>query len=128
MPVATSALLLIKTLKGKNVGVITASAENLTPAHFAAVGAPKDTPVAGLPSNGSFAATFLRNGTTLDRDAVKNEAVEAGRALLRNHPDVDAIVLECTNLPPYKKALEHALGVPVFDVLDLLGGFRRGLG
>ncbi len=128
VPVATSALLLIKTLKGKKVGVITASAENLTPAHFAAVGAPTDTPVAGLPSNGSFAATFLRNGTVLDRDTVEKEAVEAGRALLRNHPDVDAIVLECTNLPPYKKALEDALGVPVFDVLDLLRGFRKGLG
>ena len=128
VPVATSALLLIKTLHGKKVGVITASAENLTPAHFAAVGAPADTPVAGLPSNGSFAATFLRNGTTLDRNAIEKEAVEAGRALLRDHPDVDAIVLECTNLPPYKKALEGALGVPVFDVLDLLSDFRKGLG
>ncbi len=128
VPVATSALLLIKKLDGKKVGVITASAENLTPAHFAAVGAPTDTPVEGLPPNGSFAATFLRNGTTLDRDAVEKEAVAAGRALLRDRPDVDAIVLECTNLPPYKKALEYALGVPVFDVLDLLGGFRKGLG
>jgi hypothetical protein len=128
VPVATSALLLIKTLTGKKVGVITASAENLTPAHFAAVGAPLDTPVAGLPSNGSFAATFLRNGTTLDRAAVEAEAIEAGRALLQDHPDVDAIVLECTNLPPYKQALKHALGVPVFDVLDLLGTFRKGLG
>src|SRR5204862_182957 len=46
VPVATSALLLIKTLHGKKVGVITASAENLTSAHFSAVGAPADTPVA----------------------------------------------------------------------------------
>ena len=128
VPVATSALLLIRTLKGKRVGVITASAENLTPAHFVAVGAPADTPVAGLPSNGSFAATFLRNGTSLDRAAVEAEAIGAGRELLRKHPDVDAVVLECTNLPPYKRALEHALGMPVFDVLDLLGSFRKGLG
>jgi hypothetical protein len=128
VPVATSALLLIEALAGRRVGVITASAENLTPAHFAAVGAPTDTPVAGLPPDGSFAATFLRNGTMLDRDAVEAEAVEAGRALLRDHSGVDAIVLECTNLPPYKKALEHALGVPVFDVLDLLRDFRKGLG
>jgi len=128
VPVATSALLLVKTLTGKKVGVITASAENLTPAHFAAVGAPVDTPVAGLSSNGSFAATFLCNGTTLDRAAVEAEALDAGRALLREHPNVDAIVLECTNLPPYKNALEAALGVPVFDVLDLLRGFRKGLG
>jgi Asp/Glu/Hydantoin racemase len=127
VPVATSALLLIKTLTGKKVGVITASAENLTPAHFEAVGAPRDTPVAGMPAGGSFAATFLRNGTTLDRDAVEAEAIEAGRTLLRQHPDIDAIVLECTNLPPYKSALERALGVPVFDVLDLLRDFRKAL-
>src|SRR6185437_10346623 len=105
VPVATSALLLIKTLAGKRVGVITASAANLTAAHFAAVDAPADTPVAGLAPDGAFAATFLRNGTTLDRDAVEQEAVAAGRALLRDHPGVDAIVLECTNLPPYNAAL-----------------------
>ncbi len=128
VPVATSALLLIKTLTGRKVGVITASAENLTPVHFEAVGAPRDTPVAGMPSGSSFAATFLRNGTTLDRAAVEREAVEAGQTLLRRHPDIDAIVLECTNLPPYKSALEHALGVPVFDVLDLLRDFRKALG
>jgi len=128
VPVATSALLLIKTLAGKKVGVITASAENLTPAHFAAVDAPTDTPVAGLPADSSFAATFLRNGLTLDRDAVEAEAIAAGRALLRDHPGIDAIVLECTNLPPYRKALEDALGVPVLDVLDLLRNFRKSLG
>jgi len=128
VPVATSALLLIRTLAGKKVGVITASAENLTPAHFAAVDAPPDTPVAGLPADSSFAATFLRNGLTLDRDAVEAEAIAAGRALLRDHPGIDAIVLECTNLPPYRKALADALGVPVFDVLDLLRNFRKGLG
>ena len=128
VPVATSALLLIRTLAGKKVGVITASAENLTPAHFAAVDAPTDTPVAGLPAVGSFAATFLRNGLTLDRDAGEAEAIAAGRALLRDHPGIAAIVLECTNLPPYRKALEDALGVPVLDVLDLLRNFRKSLG
>jgi hypothetical protein len=128
IPVATSALLLIATLKGRRVGVITASAENLTGAHLEAVDAPRDTPVAGLPADGSFAATFLRNGTTLDRDAVEKEAVETGRALLRAHAGVDTIVLECTNLPPYKAALQRALGVPVYDVLDLLKEFHARFG
>jgi hypothetical protein len=125
VPVATSALLLIKQLSDRKVGVITASAENLTPAHFEAVDAPPDTPLEGLPPDGSFAATFLRNGLTLDRDAVEGEAVAAGRALLARHPALDAIVLECTNLPPYKAALQRALGVQVFDVLDLLRMFHR---
>jgi hypothetical protein len=128
VPVATSALLLIKALQGRNVGVLTASAENLTPAHFISVDAPPDTPVEGLPRDSSFASTFLRNGLTLDREAVEREAVAAGRALLEKNPAVDTIVLECTNLPPYKAALKAALGVPVLDVLDLLRDFRKRLG
>lgn len=126
VPVATSALLWIARLKGSRVGVITASAANLTPAHFAAVDAPADTPVVGLPSDGAFAATFLRNGETLDRAAVERETVEAGRALLARHPGIEAIVLECTNLPPYRPALEAALGTKVYDVLDLLRDLHRG--
>lgn len=127
LPVATSALLLIRTLTGRKVGVITASAKNLTPAHFEAVDAPGDTPVEGLPADGSFAATFLRNGLTLDRDAVEGEAVAAGRALVAKHPGIDTVVLECTNLPPYKSALKAALGLQVFDVLDLLADFHARL-
>ncbi len=128
VPVATSALLHIKALKGKRVGVITASAKNLTPAHFAAVGAPGDTPFVGLPEDSSFAGTFLRNGLTLDRDVVEREVVAAGRDLVARHPGIDTVVLECTNLPPYKQALEQDLGLPVFDILDLLRGFYAELG
>ncbi len=127
VPVATSALLLIPTLPGRTVGVITASARNLTPAHLGAVGAPADTPIEGMPEGGAFAATFLENGPTLDREAVETEAIAAGRSLLAKHPEVDAIVLECTNLPPYSTALKRALGVPVYDVLDLLRDFRKRL-
>lgn len=128
VPVATSALLHIKALTGKKVGVITASAKNLTPAHFAAVGAPVDTPFVGLPEESSFASTFLRNGLTLDRDLVEGEVVAAGRDLVASHPGIDTVVLECTNLPPYKPALKLALGLPVLDVLDLLGAFYAELG
>ncbi len=128
VPVATSALLHLRAMPDRRVGVITASAKNLTPAHFAAVGAPPDTPFVGLPEDSSFAGTFLRNGSTLDRDVVEREVVTAGRDLVARHPGIDTVVLECTNLPPYRKALEHALGLPVFDVLDLLRGFYAGLG
>ncbi|MFN4017409.1 MAG: aspartate/glutamate racemase family protein [Reyranella sp.] len=124
VPVATSALLHIAKFPERKVGVITASASNLTPAHFEAVGAPGDTPVVGLPADGSFAGTFLHNGLTLDREAVEREVVAAGRDLVARYPEVDTVVLECTNLPPYKPALEKALGLPVLDVLDLLKEFH----
>lgn len=127
VPVATSALLHIKRLAGKRVGVLTASARNLTPAHFAAVGAPTDTPFVGLPEDSSFAKTFIGNATTLDRDRVEREVVTATRELLVRHPGIDTIVFECTNLPPYKKAVQDAAGLPVLDVLDLLKDFRAAL-
>lgn len=128
LPVATSALLHIKRLAGKEVGVITASAKNLTPAYLEAVGAPGDTPVVGLPEDSSFADTFLRNGLTLDQEAVEREVIAAGRQLVARYPEVDTVVLECTNLPPYKSALRQALGLPVLDVLDLLNDFYVSLG
>jgi Asp/Glu/hydantoin racemase len=83
--------------------------------------------VVGLPEDSSFAATFLRNGLTLDREAVEREVVAAGVELVAKHPAVDTVVLECTNLPPYRRALEKALGLPVLDVLDLLKDFRAEL-
>ncbi len=59
VPVATSALLLIPTLikllpAGQRLGVLTFSARDLTPAHFAAAGAPTDTPVEGVAQDGVF--------------------------------------------------------------------------
>jgi aspartate/glutamate racemase len=127
VPVATSALLHIKRLGERRVGVLTASARNLTPAHFAAVGAPTDTPVVGLPEDSSFAKTFIGNGTTLDREQVEREVVAAARDLVARHPGIDTIVFECTNLPPYRKAVQDAVGLPVLDVLDLLRDFYDGL-
>jgi hypothetical protein len=123
VPVATSALLHINRLAGKRVGVITASARNLTSAHFAAVGAPTGTPFVGLPEGSSFAKTFIGNATTLDRDQVEREVVAAARDLVARHSGIDTIVFECTNLPPYKKAVQDSVGLPVFDVLDLLKDF-----
>ncbi len=54
--------------------------------------------------------------------------VAAARDLVARHPAIDTIVFECTNLPPYKQAVQQAVGLPVFDVLDLLKDFHAGLG
>jgi len=54
-------------------------------------------------------------------------ALPVSAALLRSHPGLDTLVLECTNLPPYQRALEQALGLPVLDVLDLLADFHARL-
>jgi hypothetical protein len=44
----------------------------------------------------------------------------AGTRLCARHPDIDTLVLECTNLPPYAPALRSATGLAVLDVVTLL--------
>jgi hypothetical protein len=38
---------------------------------------------------------------------------------VRLHPEIGAILLECSDMPPYASALQRAVGVPVFDFMTL---------
>ena len=46
---------------------------------------------------------------------------------MNRHPEIGALVLECTNMGPYPLDLHLALGVPVFDIISLLTWFHAGL-
>ena len=46
--------------------------------------------------------------------------VAAAERLVTRRPDVRAIVLECTNLPPYADAVRDAIGLPVHDITTLV--------
>lgn len=132
VPVATSSLLQVPIVErllpaGSRVGIVTAEARSLSRAHLDAVGVAPDTPIAGMPEGGSFARTFLENRSEYDRRAVQDEVIAAGRALVADNPAVRAIVLECTNLPPYARALYEAVGLPVYDVRSFLIWFQAGL-
>ena len=43
------------------------------------------------------------------------------------HPEIGAIVLECTNMPPYAAALQEAIGLPVYDIYSMITWFHAGL-
>ncbi|MGD9885949.1 MAG: aspartate/glutamate racemase family protein, partial [Reyranella sp.] len=113
---------------GKRVGVVTVSAASLTPKHLEAAGVPLDTPVIGT-ENGQEFFRVLILGEKDDMDVAKAEQdiLDAGRALVAGHPEVGAIVLECTNMPPYAAALRDALGLPVYDIYSLITWFHAGL-
>jgi hypothetical protein len=46
--------------------------------------------------------------------------VAAALELVRRHPGVTEIVLECTNMPPYRDAVARATGRAVHDIETLL--------
>jgi len=40
---------------------------------------------------------------------------------------VGAIVLECTNMPPYAAALRAEVDLPVYDIYSMITWFHAGL-
>ena len=133
VPVATSSLLQVPWVQatlppGKRVGVVTVSAATLTPEHLAAAGVPPETPLAGTEGGREFDRVLIQ-GESDDMDVAlaEQDVVDAGRALVAAHPEVGAIVLECTNMPPYAAALQAAVGLPVYDVYSLIAWFHAGL-
>ncbi|HVB68529.1 MAG TPA: aspartate/glutamate racemase family protein, partial [Acetobacteraceae bacterium] len=133
VPVATSALLQVPWVQallppGQRVGVVTVSAGSLSPQHLAAAGVPADTPIAGTEGGTEFFRTLiLGEKEDLDVAAAEADILDAGAELVRRHPDVGAIVLECTNMPPYAAALRRALDRPVFDIYSLVTWLRAGV-
>jgi Asp/Glu/hydantoin racemase len=133
VPVATSALLQVPWVQatlppGKRVGVITVSARSLTPHHLAAANVPLDTPIVGTEAGREFFRVLIKaEKDDLDVDLAAQDIMDSGRTLLEQYPDVGAIVLECTNMPPYARALREAVGLPVFDIWTMIQWFQAGL-
>ena len=63
----------------------------------------------------------------LDVALVERDVVEAGKERVAGNPDIGAIVLECTNMPPYAAALQAAVGLAVYDVYAMIAWFHAGL-
>jgi len=124
-PMWTSSLLLVAEIEaalpsGARVGVVTADAASLTGAHLQAVGARIDTPIEGLAHDSRFRATLLEDRDALDEDEARRATVAASARLVARHRDVAAIVLECTNMPPYADAVRAATQLPVHDITTLI--------
>jgi hypothetical protein len=74
----------------------------------------------GLEDKSEFRQTVLDECGTLDADAVEQEVVEAALQVQEEHPDLGALLLECSDLPPYSAAVQAATGLPVFDWIGFI--------
>ena len=103
----------------QKVGVLTADKTCLTEQHFISLGcerAPKVIygleesvlPIAFNSDDGAYEVSELCR-------AMEDQAL----LMVREHPEVGAIVLECTNMPPFAAAVQRKTGLPVFDYTTL---------
>jgi len=127
VPVFTSSLLLVPLVhrmlpRGRRVGIMTVSAATLGPEHLEGAGIGNDIPiaVAGMETEKEFTRVLLGDEPVLDVDLAREEHVRVARRLVAEHPDIGALVLECTNMPPYTADIQRETGLPVFDIVSLV--------
>jgi Asp/Glu/hydantoin racemase len=122
VPVWSSALLQLaeQQRSSRRCGVITIEAASLGPAHWLGVGADPATPVEGITPGSPLHRTLLLDLPTLDVADAQQQVLAAAQRLRLRHPEIETLVLECTNLPPYAPALRAATGLPVLDIVTLL--------
>jgi hypothetical protein len=124
VPVVTSSLLLLPRClqRERRVGVLTIDGRSLGPAHLLAAGVPRerlhDVVVQGVAPDGHFATSILGDRATLDVARASGEVVAAADVLRQRDAGLGTIVLECTNMPPYRQAIEAATGLRTLCLLD----------
>lgn len=132
VPVASSSLLqaalIHQTLPAdQQLGILTISSETLTTAHLDAAGIPHNTPVGGTGANSHFTTQVLGDAAVIDFDQARADNVTAAQRLVDAHPDIGAILLECTNMVPYAADIRRATGRPVFSIYTYVLWFQSGL-
>lgn len=126
VPVFMSSLLQVpfisRTLgNGEKVGIICANSKVLHESLLRAVGI-TDQPYAvmGLEEKEYFHKGVIEEVGELHADKIEQEVVEAALDLVKGDPKVKAILLECSVLPPYAKAVQEAVNLPVFDFVTMI--------
>ena len=132
VPVATSSLMQVPFIErvlplGKRVGVLTVSAAHLSVEHMRAAGADPETPVVGTDDGSEFSRVMINDEDRLDVAAAERDILAAGDRLVASHEGIGAVLLECTNMVPYARALSQRLRLPVFSIYTLVTWFHSGL-
>lgn len=56
----------------------------------------------------------------LDYEKAGDEISAKCRKMVEENPDIGAILLECTDMPPYAHRLQTELNMPVYDAITLI--------
>ncbi len=118
VPVWTSSLLKLPELQAP--GIVTVDVLSLGAAHLHAAGADAAVPVVGLAPAGHLQRALLEDLAHIDLKQAEADVVDAAQRLVARWPAVREIVFECTNMPPYAKAVARATRRPVHHIISLL--------
>lgn len=128
IPVFTSTMMFIPflqlTTKGK-IGVITVNENSLSMNNnelFDELNINKDSIIIRGMDQSKWAKGWSSqfNEDDYDKNIVENSLVQVAKKMVLENPDIQMIVLECTEMPPYADAVRKITGLPVFDAVQLV--------
>lgn len=103
------------------IGLLVADENSFTRRHLAAIGG-ESVPirVAGMSAHPEFREVILEgHRNNLDANRLGREVLDEVEQLATHSPDLGALIIECTDLVPYRHTIQQRLGVPVFDIVTL---------
>ncbi len=124
IPVISSSLVLlpmIRTIFGPaaRVGVLTADSSQLTLPHCFD-SSHSNISICGLNPNGELYRCLMEDRSEMDEHLARLDVLDTARRCVESDPAVRVLLLECTNLSPWKSEIRNQLGLPVFDLVDAL--------
>lgn len=133
VPVCMSSLMQIPFLSqmfdpSRPIGCLTAARRSLgnQVLEMAGVRSEINVVVHGMEDYEHFKWAILEEGGELDSDLIEEEVVTEAKKMQEMHPDMGAIVLECSLMPPYSSAVQKATGLPVFDFVTMIDYVYQG--
>ncbi|MDO4581643.1 MAG: aspartate/glutamate racemase family protein [Bacillota bacterium] len=131
IPVALSTIAMtswIQTLikPSQKIGVLTADAKSLNPGLFKScyVEDPSRLIIKDLRHEPEFSCILEYRGE-FDNAGVTSEVVGKAMELLEENADIGAILLECSDMPPYAYAVQAATQLPVFDYITMINFLHK---
>jgi hypothetical protein len=114
--------LILQSLKpDQKLGVIAASPSSLTEKVFDQCGIsdPSRLAITGAKGLPEFEAILQCTGR-FNSHKLEQELVQLATKFAADNPTIGALILQCSDLPPYAWAIQRAVQLPVFDMTTLI--------
>ncbi|MGL6200798.1 MAG: aspartate/glutamate racemase family protein [Lachnospiraceae bacterium] len=126
VPVAMSSLVQVPLIQAllkpnKKIGILTANGAAMTQNLLNNCGITKtdNLVIKDALQTKEFAAVVDMRGH-FDNEIARNEIVTLARQMVEENPEIGAILLECSDMPPYASSIQEAVKLPVFDFITLI--------
>ncbi|SDP05156.1 aspartate/glutamate racemase family protein [Desulforhopalus singaporensis] len=126
IPVFTSSIVqafMVRLMHGAHarIGILTASAAALTLDHFVQCGTRiEDFVIRGMEGYPEFWETIIEGKRNyFDMVKLESEIIDSATTVATEN-NLDALILECTDLSAFSKPIQEAITIPVYDINSLV--------